>query len=202
MGAERIGLLGGTFDPPHRGHLAAARACRDALSLGRVLLVVANDPWQKSPRRRITPAGQRFEMVAALAAGEPGVEASRMEIDRGGPSYTVDTVAALRAEAAGRGSATPDVFVIVGADLVAGLATWERVEELRRTATLVVVTRPHSPAVVPPVGWRCEVVDGGGVDASSSEIRRRLAAGEPVGEMVPEAVMRCIRQRHLYAVPR
>ena len=86
---ERLGLLGGTFDPPHEGHLDAARRCRDALGLDRVLLVVANDPWQKAPA---TPAADRYAMVEAAVEGVDRVEASRLEIDRGGPSYTVDTV--------------------------------------------------------------------------------------------------------------
>ena len=103
--ARRIGLLGGTFDPPHLGHLAAAEAVRDTLLLDEVLLVVANHPWQKVPTRTITAAEDRFCLVAALAAPIARVEASRLEIDRGGPSYTVETVEALRAES--RGGATP-----------------------------------------------------------------------------------------------
>src|SRR6185437_1684705 len=98
--AERIGLLGGTFDPPHAGHLAAALACRDALALDRLLLVVANHPWQKAPQRRISPAEDRLAMVQAAVDGVPGLEVSRMEIDRGGPSYTIETVDALRQDAA------------------------------------------------------------------------------------------------------
>ncbi|HMD45254.1 MAG TPA: nicotinate-nucleotide adenylyltransferase [Acidimicrobiales bacterium] len=199
---ERLGLLGGTFDPPHCGHVAAAEAARDQLELDRVLLVVANDPWQKAPLRAVTPAEDRFAMVEAAVEGHRGLEASRMEIDRGGPSYTVDTVEEVRAAAAGRGEAVPAVWLVVGADLVEGLPTWERADELARLVTLAVVTRPRSPE--PDVGpaWRWVRVEGRGVDVSSSEVRSWLADGRPVDALVPEAVVRCIRQRDLYAVGR
>ena len=104
---ERIGLLGGSFDPPHNGHLAAAIACRDALALDRLLLVVANDPYQKSGQRAVTPAEDRYAMVHAAVEGIERVEASRIEIDRGGPSYTIETVEALRDQAAARPRAVP-----------------------------------------------------------------------------------------------
>lgn len=199
---ERIGLLGGTFDPPHSGHLVAALACREALSLDRLLLVVANHPWQKTARRAITPAEDRFAMVDAAARGLEGVEASRIEIDRGGPSYTVETVEALRLAARQAGRPVPALFVVVGADLVGSLPTWERADELRRLVTLVVVSRPRSPAPPVPDGWRVAWVEGGGVDASSSEVRALLAEGRPVAGLVPEAVVRCILRRDLYAVDR
>jgi nicotinate-nucleotide adenylyltransferase len=191
---SRIGIFGGTFDPPHVGHAAAARAAVDALSLDRLLLVVANDPWQKSPTRPITPAEDRFAMAEALAEGLPGVEASRMEIDRGGPSYTIETVDEL-----GGG---PEIVLVVGADLVPDLGTWERVDQLRRLVTLAVVSRPTAARPPAPAGWRTEWVDGPKVDVSSSAVRAALAAGDPVENMVPEAVIRCMRLRNLYAVGR
>jgi nicotinate-nucleotide adenylyltransferase len=200
--AERLGLLGGTFDPPHLGHVAAATEARRALSLDRVLLVVANDPWQKSPLRTITPAADRLAMVEAATEGLVGIEASRIELDRGGPSYTIDTVEQLRAEASTRGVALPDLFVIVGADIVPTLSTWQLVEQLRELVTLVVVARPHAPTPSTPAGWRTALIDGLDLDVSSSEIRERLAEGQPAGEMVPRAVEHCISRRDLYAVPR
>jgi nicotinate-nucleotide adenylyltransferase len=200
--AERLGLLGGTFDPPHLGHVAAAAETRRALSLDRVLLVVANDPWQKSPLRDITPAADRLAMVEAAVEGLAGVEASRIELDRGGPSYTIDTVEQLRAEASAGHTGVPEIFVIVGADIVDTLPTWHRVDELRDLVTLVVVARPHAPAPSTPPGWHTVVVDGLDLDVSSSEIRERLAAGRGAGEMVPGAVGHCIERRDLYAVPR
>jgi nicotinate-nucleotide adenylyltransferase len=199
---QRIGIFGGTFDPPHAGHLAATVACRDALDLDRLLLVVANDPWQKAPRRRISPAEDRLALARAAADGVLGIEVSRTEIDRGGPSYTVETVEALRREAEEAGRPAPDVFLIVGADLVESLPTWERVDDLHRLVTLVIVSRPRSPRRPDPDGWRVAHVEGGGVDVSSSDVRALLSAGRPVDRLVPEAVIRCIRRRDMYAVGR
>ena len=202
---ERIGLFGGTFDPPHVGHVAALRAVSAALSLDRLLLVVANDPWQKSSSRAITPADDRFAMAQALAEGIPGVEASRMEIDRGGPSYTVTTVEALTAEALASGKPAPQIYLVIGADLLADLGTWERADDLRALVTLAVVSRPPTttgrPGAAAP-GWRLEWVDGPLVDVSSSAVRDVLERGGPVDELVPTAVMHCIRRRDLYAVGR
>jgi nicotinate-nucleotide adenylyltransferase len=207
--SERIGILGGTFDPPHVGHVAAARAVQATLALDRLLLVVANDPWQKSPTRAITPAEDRFAMTVALAETLPGVEASRMEIDRGGPSYTVMTVEALLAEADDEAdddqSEPPEIYLVVGADLVPDLGSWERVDDLKALVTLAVVSRPPEDddgIASAPWGWRVEWVDGPQVDVSSSAVRSALASGESVAEMVPEAVRRCMDRRGLYAVGR
>lgn len=201
-GAERIGLLGGTFDPPHAGHVAAARAARDVLGLDRLLVVVANEPWQKTGARRITPAEDRWAMVQAAVAGIDRVEASRMEIDRGGPSYTIETVEALGAEAAAAGRPPPEVFVVVGADLVPSLPSWERADELAAAVTVGVVSRPPLGPPEPPPGWRGVPVAGPAVDVSSSQVRAALARGADVGELVPPAVVRCIRRLGLYAVHR
>lgn len=198
----RWGILGGTFDPPHCGHLAAARACRAALGLDRLLLVVANEPWQKAPQRSVTPARDRLAMVQAAAGLVPGVEACGMEIERGGPSYTVDTVEELRIRAAAAGDPTPELYLVVGADLVGSLHTWKRVDDLRRLVTLAVVTRPQSGGVADPDGWRVVHVRGDAVDVSSSAVRDRLDRGLPVDGLVPAAVIRCIRLRGLYAVDR
>jgi nicotinate-nucleotide adenylyltransferase len=192
---ERLGLLGGTFDPPHVGHAAAARAALDALGLDGLLLVVANDPWQKSPRRSVTPAEDRFAMTQALAEDIPGAEASRIEIDRGGPSYTVATAEALTQQ--GR-----EIVVVVGADLVGDLGTWERVEDLKALVRLAVVSRPTMPRPPEPPGWRVAWVDGPQIDVSSSAVRDVLARGGPVDGMVPDGVVRCILRRGLYAVGR
>lgn len=168
--------------------------------MDRVLLVVANEPWQKVPLRSITPAEDRFAMVEAMAPLIPGAEASRLEMDRGGPSYTADTVDELRAEAARRG-ATLDLYLIVGSDLVPSLGTWQRVEDLREEVTLAVVARPHSGATLPP-GWKAIFVSDDTVDVSSSEVRDRLERGLPVEGLVPPEVIRCILSRGLYAVRR
>jgi nicotinate-nucleotide adenylyltransferase len=203
--APRVGILGGTFDPPHAGHVAAGRAVTEALGLDRLLLVVANDPWQKSGQRAISPAEDRYALTEALATEIPGAEASRLEIDRGGPSYSIDTAEQILAEAeagaaAGAEGRPPDLFLVVGADLVPELDTWHRAGDLQRLVTLAVVSRPANPAPAGPDGWRTVVVDGPQVAVSSSEVRDLLAAGKPVDDLVPATVIRCIRRRGLYAV--
>jgi nicotinate-nucleotide adenylyltransferase len=192
--------MGGTFDPPHVGHVAAATAVVEALSLDRLLLVVANDPWQKSPTRRISPAEDRFAMTEAMAADIPVAEASRLEIDRGGPSYSVDTAEEILARAAAAGKARPALFLVVGADLVPELGTWHRVDDLKGAVTLAVVSRPTAPPPELPPGWQVVRIDGPQVDVSSSEVRERLQRGNPVNDVVPEPVIHCIRRRALYAV--
>jgi len=190
----RTGIFGGTFDPVHVGHLVAATWAREALGLDRVLLVVANVPWQKAGARSVTPAEDRFRVVAAAVEGVDGLEASRMEIDRGGPSYTADTLRQLREEAP---EAEP--YVIVGADVAAELDTWRRVDEIRKACTLVVVDRGGVPPGQDLAGWRVERVPIPALDISSSELRQRLAEGRSVDFLVPEAAIRCIRRLDLYA---
>ncbi|MGH9007215.1 MAG: nicotinate-nucleotide adenylyltransferase [Acidimicrobiales bacterium] len=199
---ERLGVLGGTFDPPHVGHVAAAVTCREQLALDRVLFVVANDPWQKSPWREVSPAADRLAMVEAAVEGVKGAEVSRIELDRGGPSYTVETVEALAGAATEAGGDPPEQFLIVGADVLATLPSWHRPDDLARLVTLVVLARPGAPPPAALPGWRLEVAAGIEVDVSSSEVRERVAAGAPIDGLVPGAVERCIRARALYAVPR
>ena len=193
----RIGIFGGTFDPPHAGHVAAARAVIEQLHLDRLLLVVANDPWQKSGQRAVSPAADRYALTELVAEEIPGAEASRLEMERGGPSYSVDTAEEILAEAGGRPT---ELFLVVGADLVPELGSWHRTEDLRRLVTLAVVSRPTGPAPAIPPGWRAEWVNGPQVPVSSSEVRALLAEGGSVEGMVPEAVIRGIRRRDLYAV--
>ena len=194
---ERLGLLGGTFDPPHLGHLAAARSARRELDLDRVLLVVANDPWQKAPRRRVTAAEDRMAMVEAACAGVDGVEASRLEIDRGGPSYTVDTVREL-----GRLHPGARLLLLVGADVAGELDTWHDVDELSGLVTLVIVDRGGIDRVDDPPGWRVERLRIPALDVSSSELRDRLATGRSVDFLIPEAAILCMARLGLYAGPR
>ncbi|MGI9022731.1 MAG: nicotinate-nicotinamide nucleotide adenylyltransferase, partial [Acidimicrobiales bacterium] len=155
--------------------------------------VVANQPWQKHDRA-VTDAASRLEMVEAATAGVDGLEASSLEIDRGGDSYTADT---LEAPAA----AGPDraLFLVVGADVVADLPTWRRVESVRSLATLVVVTRPGAHVVDPGPGWTTERVDIPALDVSASDLRRRVADGRPLDFLVPAPVIDVIARRGLYA---
>jgi len=171
----------------------------DRLELDRLLLVVANDPWQKSGQRAVSPAEDRYALTEALAEEIPGAVASRLEIDRGGPSYSVDTVEEVLARS---GDRPLEPFLIVGADLVPELETWHRSDVLRDLVTLVVVSRPTGEDPAVPPGWRAVRVDGPHVAASSSAVRELLAAGESVDALVPPAVIRCIRRRGMYAVRR
>jgi nicotinate-nucleotide adenylyltransferase len=200
--AQRVGVFGGTFDPPHVGHEAASRAVIEALRLDQLLLMVANDPWQKSPSRPITPAEDRFAMAEALAEAIPGAKASRREIDRGGPSYSVATAEELLDEASVAGQPAPELFLVVGADLVPELGTWERPADLAQLVTLVVVSRPTTVRPPVPPGWRSTWVNGPQVNVSSSMVREVLARGGPLDGLVPEGVIRCMARRDLYAVGR
>jgi nicotinate-nucleotide adenylyltransferase len=194
--AARIGVFGGTFDPIHRGHVEVAAAVSDALALDRMLVVVANEPWQKQDRP-VTPAEDRFAMVEAALADRPGLESSRIELDRGGPSYTIDTVRELRAL-----DPEAEVVVVVGADVVATIDTWREHDALRDLVTLAIVDRPGSPGIDPPEGWRFTRVPVTPLDVSSTDLRSRLETGDPVGDAVPPAVIRCIVERDLYATER
>jgi nicotinate-nucleotide adenylyltransferase len=190
----RIGVFGGTFDPIHVGHLVAAVNVRHALALDRLLLVVANQPWQKEGIRSITPAEDRLAMVEAAVGGVTGIEASRLEIDRGGPSFTADTLAELSAL-----HPSAALFCVVGADVADVLDTWERSATIARLATLVVVNRPGSVRTAALPGWKVEEVEVPALEVSSTDLRSRAADGRPLDYLVPEAAIRCIRSRNLYA---
>ncbi len=195
----RLGIFGGTFDPVHVGHLVAAVNARHTLRLDRVLLVVANEPWQKSDERPVTPASERLRLVAAAVSESEGIEACDLEIRRGGPSYTADTVQSLRlAEPAA------ELFVIVGADVVPGLSTWQRLDEVRELATLVVVNRPGAAAVdvsTSPhlAGFRAEAIEVPALEISSTDLRDRAATGRPLDFLIPGPAVRVLRERGLYS---
>lgn len=196
---ERIGLFGGTFDPIHVGHLVAAVNAKHALDLDRVIMMVAGVPWQKAGARTVSSAEDRFAMVSAAVGDVAGVEASRMEIDRGGESYTADTLAQLSRENPGS-----DLFLIVGWDVAGELDSWERVEEVKRLATLVIVNRPGAgrPTGLRGNGWRVERVTAPNLEISSTDLRERAVDGRPFDYLVPEAAVRVLRARNLYAVDR
>ena len=192
-GGEHLGIFGGTFDPPHVGHLVTAVNVRHELQLDRVLLVVSNLPWQKVGTRTISPAEDRFAMVEAAVAEVEGLEASRLELDAGGPSYTADTLATLLAE-----DPTRELSVILGADAAAGLLTWERWEEVRDLATVIVVERPGAAPAVAPPGWRWRQVEVPRLDVSSTDLRARAVDGRPLDYLVTHEVADCIEARGLY----
>lgn len=187
---ERLGVFGGTFDPVHIGHLVGAVEARYQLDLDRVLFVVARDPWQKRGQV-VAPADARFAMVAAAVADVDGFEASTLELDRSGPTYTIDTVSDLAA-------AHRDLFLIVGADAAAGLDTWKRAESLREAVTVAVLARATDTALEPLIGWDVRPVTMPRIDVSSTALRDRLARGAPVDFLVPPGAIRVIRERRLY----
>src|SRR5579875_1588353 len=191
---ERIGLFGGTFDPVHVGHLVAAVNVRHSLRLDRVVMMVANIPWQKEGLRVVSCPEDRLAMVEAAVASVAGVEAGRMEIDRGGVSYTADTVTELRERA-------PDaeIHLIVGWDAASALESWERIEEVKELTTLVVVNRPGSeaPRGLRAGGWQVEAVTVPNLEISSTDLRERAVDGRPFDYLVPEAAVRVIRARGL-----
>lgn len=192
-GGARIGVFGGTFDPPHVGHLVVAVNVRFSLRLDRVLLVVANEPWQKTSSRVITPAEDRLVMVEAAVRGVEGLEASDLELRRGGPSYTADTLEELA-----RCHPGAALFLLLGADAAAGLPTWERVDAVRELATVVAVDRPGAEHGPPPVGWRWLHVETPRLEVSSSDLRARCVDGRPLDYLLTEPVLSCIRERGLY----
>ena len=189
---QRIVLFGGTFDPPHVGHLVTAVNVRHALQLDVVVLMVANVPWQKELSRRITPAEDRLALVEAAVAHVHGLQAGRTEIDHGGPSFTADTLRQLAEE-------YPDAefFTIVGDDAAAGFTTWERYEEVAARSSLVVVDRPGQAAEpAPEFNWHHVEVPH--LDVSSTDLRARFADGRPLEFLITEPVLKMVRARNLY----
>ncbi len=193
---ERIGVFGGTFDPIHVGHLVAAVNARSALSLDRVILMVANVPWQKAGSRAVTGAEERFALVQAAVGDVPGLEAGRLEVDRGGESYTADTLIELNEV-----MADAELFLIVGWDVASELATWGRMDDLQRLATLVIVNRPGAgrPSGLDDDGWRVTEVTVPNLEISSTDLRARAREGRPLDYLVPEAAVHFLRSHGLYA---
>jgi nicotinate-nucleotide adenylyltransferase len=196
-GGPRLGVFGGTFDPVHNGHVVAAVSARHALGLDRVLVVPARQPWQKMDRE-LAPAEDRFAMLQAAVDGVDGLELSRLELDRPGPSYTADTLEELS-----KATPEPHLFLIVGADAAADLSTWDRPDDIRSLATIAVVSRAEPAAPGPPgppgPGWQVEHVRIPALEISSTDLRRRVAAGEPLEGLMPPGAVRCLRERGLYA---
>lgn len=195
----RSGILGGTFDPFHNGHLAAAEGAMGCARLDSAIFVPAAQPPHRPPA--VAPAEQRMEMCRLATAGDARFAVSDVELNRGGPSYTVDTLAELR-----RLHPRDELVLILGWDAARLFPTWRRPDEVRALASIVVVGRPGSKA---PCASDLKQVGLGGEgvtlcleptpDVSASEIRRAIAAGESIASKVPAAVERYIAAHRLYA---
>ena len=189
---ERLGVFGGTFDPPHIGHLAAAEAARWELALDRVLFVVSNVPWQKVTEQPVSSAADRLALVRAAVADLEGFEVSTLEIDRGGDSSTAETLTALAGE-------SRELFLVVGSDLADSLDTWRHPAVIRSLATVAVVARLGATGPgVPPGEWNWIAVEGPGIEVSSTHVRRWLAEGRPIGSVLSRPVAAEIERRGLY----
>jgi nicotinate-nucleotide adenylyltransferase len=188
---RRVGLFGGTFDPPHNGHVMIAAQSVYSLGLDRLHVTVANDPYSKRDAVSTLP-DDRLALARAAFSHLEHVVVDDRELLRGGPSYTVDTVESMLAE-----DPVVDVVVIVGADAAAGLPRWHRASDLSRLVEIAVVGRSGDETVL-IAGFRCVKIDLIRVDVASSEIRRRVAHQEPIDGLVPPAVVRELRERRLY----
>lgn len=195
-GPRALGVMGGTFDPIHYGHLAAASEVAFRLGLGAVAFVPTGQPWQKDGQE-VTAAADRVAMTARAIEGDPRFFLSRVDVDREGATYTVDTLRDLRDEFPGA-----ELYFILGADALAGLGSWKDTAEILRLSRLVGVSRPGYPLRVPELGLeqeeRIRLVEAPGLAISSTECRDRVAHGAPLSYLVPEAVREYIARRGLY----
>ncbi len=196
-----IGLFGGTFDPIHTGHLIVAEDVRLKLALDRVLFIPAGQPWLKM-EREITPGEHRLEMVKLATDSNPHFEVSGIELERPGPTYSVDTVSALRAEL-GPGI---DLFFIIGFDALSELPVWKESSQLLELCRIVAMRRPgHDKLdwrsleqVLPAVSSRVDVVDVPQIEISSTGIRERVARGLSLRYLVTETVEHYIQEHQFY----
>ena len=184
----RLGILGGTFDPIHLGHLVLGEAAREQLGLDRVLFVPAGTQWRKAGRE-IAPAEHRVAMVELAVGDNPAFEVSTVEVERAGPSYTADTLEEL--------AETPDVelFLVLGKDAYEDLPNWVRPERIRELATLAVAARNGENVTVEPPTVRLEMPE---IGISATDIRERVAAGRTIRYLVPAPVDAYIRNHGLY----
>ena len=192
-GKRRLGVMGGTFDPIHHGHLVAASEVAAQFHLDEVVFVPTGQPWQKTDRK-VSPAEDRYLMTVIATAENPQFSVSRIDIDRGGPTYTTDTLRDLRAL-----NPDTDLFFITGADALGQILTWRYAEELFSLAHFIGVTRPGHTLTDPglPEGG-VSLVEVPALAISSTDCRARVAKGDPVWYLVPDGVVRYIDKRELY----
>ncbi len=191
--SARVGIMGGTFDPVHHGHLVAASEVADGFALDEVIFVPTGKPYQKSARE-VSPAEHRYLMTVIATASNPRFWVSRVDIDRPGPTYTIDTIrdiAALRAGA--------ELFFITGADALSQILSWHDHEKMLRMARFIGVTRPDyelSDAHLPTDA--VTLIDVPAMAISSSAVRDRVHAGRPIWYLVPDGVVQYIAKHRLY----
>lgn len=185
-GLKRIGIYGGSFDPVHHGHLILAREALETLALDEVIFVLAAQSPHKQ-NRAPAPAAARWEMLTAAIAGEPGFSASRLEIDRPPPSYSVETVEELRAA-----QSEAEWFFLIGEDNLPELGIWHRFADLRQMVQFVVLDRSGGKTEYAYPAIRRKI------DISATTIRKRVASGQSIRYLVPEAVEEIIRRENLY----
>jgi nicotinate-nucleotide adenylyltransferase len=188
---RRVGVMGGTFDPIHHGHLVAASEVQQSFDLDEVVFVPTGQPWMKQD---VSPAEHRYLMTVIATASNPRFTTSRVDIDRGGITYTIDTLRDLR-----RLHPDADLFFITGADAVAQIVEWKDVEELWELAHFVAVSRPgHALSIrgLPEQGVSSLEVPA--LAISSTDCRRRVDRGFPVWYLVPDGVVQYISKHHLY----
>lgn len=195
--AMRLGIMGGTFDPIHHGHLAAASEIAHLLHLDEVVFVPTGEPWQKE-HKEVSAAEDRYLMTVIATASNPRFSVSRMEIDRPGATYTIDTLRRLHADRPGA-----ELYFITGADALAQLLTWRGAEELFELAHFVGVNRPGhdlSDAGLPE--GRVSLMEVPALAISSTDCRERVRDGEPIWYLVPDGVVQYINKRRLYVTGR
>ena len=190
----RVGVMGGTFDPIHMGHLVAASEVAHHFGLSEVLFVPTGLPWQKA-QRQVSPAEDRYLMTVIATAADPRFGVSRVDVDRAGPTYTVDTLRDLHAVY----GSDAELYFITGADALSDILTWHDAEETLALAHLVGVSRPgHSLADPGIPGARVTLLEIPALAISSSDCRERVARGEPIAYLVPPGVDSYIAKRRLY----
>jgi nicotinate-nucleotide adenylyltransferase len=190
----RVGVMGGTFDPIHYGHLVAASEVASLFALDEVVFVPTGEPWQKSDRT-VTAAEDRYLMAVIATASNPRFSVSRVDIDRAGPTYTIDTLRDIRIGL----SESAELYFITGADALTQIFTWRDVDELFDIAHFVGVTRPGHPLTDPGVPpGRMSLVEVPALAISSTEVRERVQSQRPVWYLVPDGVVQYIGKRALY----
>jgi len=202
MSGRRVGVMGGTFDPIHHGHLVAASEVASQFQLDEVIFVPTGEPWQKADRA-VSSREDRYLMTVIATASNPRFSVSRIDIDRPGPTYTFDTLTRLRAELAKAGVEDPEVFFITGADALAQIMTWNNADKLVELAHFVGCTRPghvlDGPSGLPESA--VSLIEIPALAISSTECRERVGANEPIWYLVPDGIVQYISKRGLYLGP-